>query len=98
MRLNMHPENDDLWGGCRRSSYAGKLDITEHPIDASKILRRNLQTIFAEVQDRREIILQGQMAAWAYLIVFEFASKFFANVYYADKNGAMLLLITHREP
>ena len=75
MRLDMRSSNDDLWGGCRRSSYAGKLDLVEHPIDASKILRRNLQTIFAEVQDRREIILQGQMAAWAYLIVFEFMGR-----------------------
>ena len=96
MRLNMRPENDDLWGGCRRSEWSGKIDLDELPVDASRILRRNLQTIFSEVHDRREIILGGPMAAWAYLVVFDVASKIFDSVYYSDKSG-MLLLITHRE-
>jgi hypothetical protein len=48
------------------------------------------------VHDRREIILGGPMAAWAYLVVFDVVSKIFDSVYYSDKSG-MLLLITRRE-
>ena len=97
MRLDMSPENDDLWGGCRRTDWAGKVDLNELPVDASRILRRNLQTIFSEVHDRREIILGGPMAAWAYLVVFDECQRVFDSVYYSDKSG-MLLRITQHKP
>ena len=96
MRLDMSPENDDLWGGCRRTEWSGKVDLNELPVDASRILRRNLQTIFAKVHDTSDIILGGPMAAWAYLVVFDEARKVFDSVYYSDKSG-MLLLITRRD-
>ncbi|CAB4146741.1 hypothetical protein UFOVP829_32 [uncultured Caudovirales phage] len=96
MRLDMSPENDDLWGGCRRSSFAGKPNVETEPTEAIRILRRNLVVIFSEVHDRREIILGGAMAAWAYLVVFDVASKIFGSVYYSNKYGK-LVLITQRD-
>jgi hypothetical protein len=85
------------YAGCEVVEVGGRLTLATAPAEAANIIGRNVAAMIEETpaEDRREVILTGPMAVWAYLIVFHQVIHKFGRVVYSDGRGNDVLVAQH---
>lgn len=89
--------NTALYAGCQVEEVAGRKNLVTPVAEAVEIVGKNIAAIVAAVPqtDRREVVLTGPMAVWAYLVVFHAVVHAFAHVTYDDGKGNYVLVAAH---
>ena len=97
MHINLSLSNEMLYADCEIEEVAGRLNLKTPIPNAVNIVGRNIARIVeaTPADDRREVVLTGPMAVWAYLIVFHAVVHAFGRVYYDDGRSGPVLIAAH---
>ena len=97
MNLDLSLKNTDLYSGCQIEEVAGRLNLITPVADAVQIVGRNINQWVQSLppEQRREVVLSGPMAIWAYLIVFHAVVHAFGSVFYDDGRNGPVLVAKH---
>jgi len=93
--IDLSLTNQTLYKGCQIEEVAGRLNLVTPPAEAANMIGKNVAALINEAEDKREIILTGAMAIWAYLVVFHIVVHRFSKVWYDDGRGNKILVAAH---
>lgn len=95
MILDVSLKNTDLYAGCEIEQVAGRANLTTPMSEAIERVGKNLETIVANCDDRKEITLTGPMAIPVYLTVFHGVVHSFQVVKYDDGKTGPIVVAKH---
>jgi len=97
LTINVGLDNKELYEGCEVSEAGGRLVLVTPPAEAANIIGRNAAKLVDAVPsgERDAVTLTGAMAVWAYLVVFHVICHQFAEVWYNDGRGGVVLIAKH---
>jgi hypothetical protein len=97
MRIDLSLKNTQLYAGCSVEVVAGRDNLTTPVSEAVNLVGANIEKMLADipVEDRREVVLTGPMAVWAYLVVFHAVVHRFDRVWYEDGRNPAVLIAAH---
>lgn len=97
IKINLGLDNVELYSGCEVETVAGRKNLKTPIADAVNIVGDNINKLVSAISanDRKEVLLTGAMAVWAYLVVFHAVVHSFTRVYYSDGKSDPVLVAAH---